>query len=266
MSSTFALWYHEFRNGDDCQMNTYRTAEVANIIGIHPNTVRLYEELGLIPKPERKSNGYRVFTDFHIQQFKLARLALQVEVLQNGLRKKILQMVKASATGDFNTALSLTEDYLQQIKQERSNAEKAIMIVKQILSGGVPESSHFFKRKEVSEYLGISMDSLRNWEMNGLLTVKRKQNGYRVYTDEDIQRLIIIRSLKCANYSLEAILHMLRQLSENPDTDIEVILNTPKQDSDIISVCDRLIVSLSAAEENAYKILSMLQDMKVRFL
>ena len=82
-------------------MKTYRTAEVANIIGIHPNTVRLYEELGLIPKPERKPNGYRVFTDFHIEQFKLARLALQVEVLQNGLRKKILQVVKASATCDF---------------------------------------------------------------------------------------------------------------------------------------------------------------------
>ncbi len=247
-------------------MNTYRTAEVASIIGIHPNTVRLYEELGFIPKPERKSNGYRIFTDFHIEQFKLARLALQVEVLQNGLRKKILQMVKASAAGDFNTALSLTEDYLQQIQQERSNAEKAIRIVKQILSGGVPENSHLFRRKEVSEYLGISMDALRNWEMNGLLTVKRKQNGYRVYTDADIQRLIMIRSLRCANYSLEAILRMLRQLSENPDTDIAVILNTPKQDSEIISVCDRLIVSLSVAEDNAYKIVSMLQDMEVRFL
>lgn len=247
-------------------MNTYRTAEVASIIGIHPNTVRLYEELGFIPKPERKSNGYRIFTDFHIEQFKLARLALQVEVLQNGLRKKILQMVKASAAGDFNTALSLTEDYLQQIQQERSNAEEAIRIVKQILSGGVPENSHLFRRKEVSEYLGISMDALRNWEMNGLLTVKRKQNGYRVYTDADIQRLIMIRSLRCANYSLEAILRMLRQLSENPDTDIAVILNTPKQDSEIISVCDRLIVSLSVAEDNAYKIVSMLQDMKVRFL
>ena len=34
------------------------------------------------------------------------------------------------------------------------------------------------KRKEVSEYLGITMDALRNWETNGLLTVKRKQNGY----------------------------------------------------------------------------------------
>lgn len=44
-----------------------------------------------------------------------------------------------------------------------------------------------YKTSEVSEYLGITMDSLQNWEMNGLLTVKRKQNGYRVYTDENIQ-------------------------------------------------------------------------------
>lgn len=247
-------------------MKTYRTAEVASIIGVHPNTVRLYEKLGLIPKPERKPNGYRIFTDFHIEQFKLARLALQVEVLQNGLRKKIIQTVKASAAGDFNTAISLTEDYLRQLQQERTNAEKAIEIVKRILSGGVPETSRCFKRKEVSEYLDISVDSLRNWEMNGLITVKRKQNGYRVYTDEDIRKLIIIRTLRCANYSLEAILQMLRQLSEDPDSDIETILNTPKQDSDIISVCDRLIVSLSAAEENACKILSMLQEMKARFL
>ena len=247
-------------------MKTYRTAEVASIIGVHPNTVRLYEKLGLIPKPERKPNGYRIFTDFHIEQFKLARLALQVEVLQNGLRKKIIQTVKASAAGDFNTAISLTEDYLRQPQQERTNAEKAIEIVKRILSGGVPETSRCFKRKEVSEYLDISVDSLRNWEMNGLITVKRKQNGYRVYTDEDIRKLIIIRTLRCANYSLEAILQMLRQLSEDPDSDIETILNTPKQDSDIISVCDRLIVSLSAAEENACKILSMLQEMKARFL
>ena len=247
-------------------MKTYRTSEVAKIIGIHPNTVRLYEKLGLIPKPERKPNGYRVFTERHIEQFRLARLALQVEILQNSLRKKILQVVKASAAGEFDTALSLTEAYLQQVRQEHSNAEESIMIAKQILSGGVPENTHFFKRKEVSEYLGISTDSLRNWEMNGLLTVKRKQNGYRVYTDEDIQRLIIIRSLRYANYSLEAILQMLRQLSEDPDTDIAEILNTPKQDAEIFSACDRLIVSLSAAEENACKILSMLQNMKARFL
>lgn len=57
-------------------MATYKTAEVAAMIGVHPNTVRLYEKMKLIPKPERLSNGYRVFTDFHIWQCKLIRKIL----------------------------------------------------------------------------------------------------------------------------------------------------------------------------------------------
>lgn len=247
-------------------MTTYKTAEVAEIIGIHPNTVRLYEKLKLIPEPERLTNGYRVFTDFHIEQCRLIRIAFQVEVLQNGLRKKIVQVVKVSATGDFDTAIMLIHEYLMQIKQEQAKAEEAIEIVKQLLFGGLQPNTQCLKRKEVSKALDISMDSLRNWEMNGLITVKRKNNGYRVYTDEDIQRLKIIRSLRCANYSLEAILRLLQQLSKNPNTDIRATLNTPKHSDDIISVCDRLIVSLSAAEKNAYKMLDMLQDMKIRFL
>lgn len=72
-------------------MNTYKTIDIARIIGIHVNTVRLYEKCGLIPKPERLGNGYWVFTDLHIEQFRLARAALQVEVLQNGLRKRAVE-------------------------------------------------------------------------------------------------------------------------------------------------------------------------------
>lgn len=109
------------------------------------------------------------------------------------------------------------------------------------------------------------MDTLRNWEINDLLTVKQKDNGYRVYADKDIQRLKIIRSLRCANYSLEAIPRLLQQLSEDPDTDIRAALNTPKQPDDIISVCDRLIVSLSIAEKSAIALLDILQEMKINF-
>lgn len=247
-------------------MKTYKTSEVASLTGIHPNTVRLYEEWNLIPKPARKENGYRVYTDFHIEQIRLARLAFQIEVVQNGLRKKIVQMVKTSAAGDFDKAVTLTREYLMQIKEEHSNAEEAIEIVKQILYGQREENTHFMRRKEVSEYLHISMDTLRNWEMNGLLCVKRKQNGYRVYTDEDIRQLKIIHSLRCANYSLEAILRMLQQLSANPHADIKQLLDTPENDSDIIAVCDKLLTSLSAAENNAREILRMLQEMKIKYL
>ncbi len=246
-------------------MKTYKTLEIAQLIGIHPNTVRMYEDLELIPKPERQPNGYRVFTDIHVEQFRLARLAFQIEVLQNGLRRKIVRMVKTSAAGDYDMALKLTQEYLMQVREEIANAEEAIVIVKQILDGRTEENIHAMKRKEVSEYLKISMDTLRNWEMNGLLTVRRKRNGYRVYTDEDIKRLKIIRSLRCANYSLEAILTMLVQLSQDPEIDIKKALDTPREDTEIIAVCDKLVTSLMAAMCNAEKMILKLKDMKSRF-
>lgn len=246
-------------------MNTYRTSEVAAMIGIHPNTVRLYEELGLIPRPVRQTNGYRVFTDIHIEQLKLARLAFEIEVIQNGLRKKIIKMVKISAAGDYDTALKITQDYLAQVRQEIMNAEEAIEIVYQILNNRLEDNSCSLRRKEVSKRLNISMDTLRNWEMNGLLTVKRKQNGYRVYTDEDIKRLKIIRSLRCANYSLQSILSMLNQLSENPDIDIKNALDTPNEETEIIAACDKLLTSLTLAEHNAGEMLIMLHKMKSAF-
>lgn len=244
-------------------MNTYRTSEVARIIGIHPNTVRLYEELELIPKPERQRNGYRVFTDVHLEQFRLARTALEVEVLQNGLRKKAINIIKSSAAGNLEEAENITKSYLQQIETEQKNAEEAIKIVKQLLYGGKQEIDKLhLTRKETADYLQISIDALRNWELNGLLTVKRRQNGYRVYTSEDIRRLKIIRSLRCANYSLSAILRMLGELSYNPKTNIRKVIDTPKETDEIISVCDKLLTSLQHAEKNAQSILIHLKNMK----
>ena len=246
-------------------MTNYKTSEIAKIMSVHPNTVRLYEKLGLIPIAKRLPNGYRVFTDFHLEQFKLARLALQIEILQNGLRKKIIRMIKTSAQGNFDEALFLTKEYLIQIKEEQKNAEEAIIIVKQILLGKTYQNEMYLKRKEVASYLNISMDSLRNWEMNGLVTIKRKQNGYRIYNSDDINRLKIIRSLRCANYSLESILRLINQLSKNPDIDIKMVLDTPQTDVDIIAVCDKLITSLLSAEKNTKKLIFMLNKMKKKF-
>ncbi len=246
-------------------MNTYRTAEVAKIVGVHPNTVRLYEKLKLIPEVKRQENGYRIFNDFHIEQFRLARAALKVEILQNGLRKKAMNIIKTSATGNFDKAIALTADYLEQLEQEKSNAEEAIDIVNNLLSGKYDSNELLLKRKEVSEYLNVSMDTLRNWELNGLLTVKRKSNGYRVYTDEDLRRLKVIRVLRCANYSLSSILRMLNALSNNPDIDIRNVIGMPEEGEDIITACDKLLLSLYDAKQNALFMKQTLINMKEMF-
>ena len=206
-------------------MNTYRTVDLARMFGIHVNTVRLYERYGLIPKAERTQSGYRIFTELHVEQFKLARAALRVEVLQ--------------------------------VEQEIKHAEEAVRICTRLLAGskepctGNNGEQTVYTRKEAAGILGVTIDTLRNWELNGLFSVRRMANGYRVYTEEDMQRLTIIRSLRCANYSLSSILRMLNALSRNPSADIRKIIDTPGEDDDIITACDKLLTSLAEAKENA---------------
>ena len=246
-------------------MKSYRTAQVAKIVGVHPNTVRLYEQLGLIPKPARSANGYRIFTDLHIAHFRLARMAFAVEVLQNGLRKKAVSIVKISATGQYEQAVGMAEEYLRQIRDEQRHALEAIEIVREILSGVDPETSgerDGLTRKEAAEALQVTIDTLRNWEMNGLLTAKRLRNGYRIYHAEDIRLLKVIRSLRCANYSLSAILRMLQALSGDPEADLSKVIDTPGKDEDIVSACDRLLTSLRSAEINASAVLEQLAALK----
>ncbi|EHZ2983391.1 MerR family transcriptional regulator [Enterococcus faecalis] len=243
-------------------MKTYQTSEIAKIIGIHPNTVRLYEDLKLIPVVERRKNGYRIFTDSHIEQFRLARAAFKVEILQNGLRKKAINIIKMSATGNFDEAIGLTKEYLSQLQQEKDNAEEAILIVKELLNGDSTSKNLLLKRKETAEYLGITIDTLRNWELNGLLRVKRKANGYRVYSSDDIKRLRIIRVLRCANYSLASILRMLNALSDNPEANIKGVIGMPESNEEIITACDKLLQSLNEATENALFMKKHLKKMK----
>ena len=46
---------------------------------------------------------------------------------------------------------------------------------------------------------------------------------------------------------------------------METILNTPGENEDIISVCDRLILSLQSAASDVEQIIQMLESMKKNF-
>lgn len=158
-------------------MNTYTTSAIAKIVGMHPNTVRFYEDMQLITKPKRKKNGYRIFTELHIYQFKIARMAFQIELLQNGLRKQCVDIIKTVARGDIDKALELSDRYSEHINQEKYNASDAIKNAKDILENKNDNLTKIcMTRKETAMYLGITTDTLRNWELNGLIRIKRRQN------------------------------------------------------------------------------------------
>lgn len=242
-------------------MKTYSTSEVAKIVGLHPNTIRRYEEWELIPIPPRAENGYRVFTEYHIETIKIAQIAFQIEVLQSGLRITMVDMVKAVARYDFVEAQALLDHYLNLLDQEISDANDVIHVVEEILAGKSEAVDTCLTRSEAAEYLGVTSEALRNWERNGLLIIKRSKNNYRVYDGEDIKRLKIIRTLRSAKYSLTAILRMLNAIDQEKQ-DIKPLLNPTDPDDSILTACDNLIDSLEKAKSNAYDLKKKVAEMQ----
>lgn len=59
---------------------------------------------------------------------------------------------------------------------------------------------------------------------------------------------------------------MMNAILQNEGTDAKQVLNTPNENEDIVSVCDKLIVSLNNAKKNAEEIINMLAEMKSKYL
>lgn len=243
-------------------MKTYRTGEIAAQTGLHPNTIRFYEDIGFIAKPARLPNGYRVFTRLDLEQVRFCRLALRAEALQNGLRDTAVAIIRLSAALDFARARQRTREYIAQIDREIAFAEGAIDSVEVALARRPLPERAARKRSEAAEALGITVETLRNWERNGLIRVGRLQNGYRVYTPEDMKQLLIIRTLRCANYSISAILRLVGRLSESREISVLKTLDTPYETEEIVSACDHLLSSLISARQDAEKMIEQIKRME----
>lgn len=248
---------------------TYTTSQVAAMVGVHPNTVRLYEKVGFITKPHYKENGYREFTDLQVDQMRFGRMALKSELIQNGLRHQEVYIVKLVAQEKWQEAIDETKRYRGMLDKEKNNAKEAIEITNKILAHEkIEERPIALTRKQAAKYLDTTVDKIRNWELNGLIKISRKQNGYRIYTNEDIRLLKIIRALRCANYSLMAILRLINHLKTTEKINVEEMLNTPKTIENMeisMNVCDQLLQSLNEASGYADYMLCMLKEMKEKY-
>lgn len=240
----------------------YKTAQIAELIGVHPNTIRFYEEMELLPVIPRTKSGYRVFDERHVQQLWLLRTAFRAEIISSRLRQQVFEIVKTAAAGDIEGAYEETQKYLQHLREERAGAEEAIRITLDIIdnSNSEEESLVYTGRNETAAILGITMDVLRDWERNGLIRVPRNSRGFRQYGIRELKRLKIIRTLRNAHYSMMSILRMLNRMDKG-ETNIREIINTPDEDEDIVCAADRYITALSMAEKDAAEMLGMLTEM-----
>ncbi len=74
-----------------------------------------------------------------------------------------------------------------------------------------------------AEFPDLTLSSLRFLEKEGLLQPQRTQGGHRLYSDEDIARIRLIKRLQSQRYyPLETIRHMLGKLKQAKNTEAEM--------------------------------------------
>jgi DNA-binding transcriptional MerR regulator len=258
---------------------TLRTSDVARAAGVHPNTVRLYEQWGFLPQIPRSPAGYRLFTQDHVDQMRLARTALRGPWPGRAIKRSALDLVRQAAAGDLGGALEQAYRHLALVQAERAQAEAAVQLLERWAQGAAVDASEERLRiGDAARLLGVTADMLRNWERNGLVAVPRDpRNGYRLYGATEIGRCRVIRMLSRAGYGMMAILRMLiyldRGLGRVQDGYLRQVLDTPRADErmgldsgvpgdpEIYHAADRWLSALAAFEERAQDIIRQLEAM-----
>ncbi len=99
---------------------------------------------------------------------------------------------------------------------------------------------------EVAARTGLSLRSLRHWEEVGLLRPSgRTEGGFRLYTEADVEKILVIRRMKPLGFTLEQMSAAMR--------DIEVLRDRAAADRHA-EASERLAVILADAAERREKL------------
>lgn len=239
-----------------------RTHHIAKDLGVHVNTVRLYEEWGFLPPIPRSKNGYRAYSQMHLEQARLVRLTLQWPYI--GDKAMLIDLVKSAANGDLGMAMELAYKYLAVIRVERTIAESALEFLERWAAGHLLESPRRSMHiSEAAQHLNVSVDMLRNWERNGLISVPRDpENHYRLYGTAELGRIRVIRTLVQAGYSLMAILQMFLRFDAGDTDNLRDALHVPPEEDELVQVItNRWMDSLIELEARAQSIIKQIGHM-----
>lgn len=250
------------------QIKTYLPSELARIFDIHPNTVRLYEKLGYISKALRKPNGYREFTERHLLQLKICRHIFGYPFKSRRIRNAGNLVIGASADWNIESGKKYARHYIYSIQFDMDIAEKASYTLEQwsdheVTNNIISPSEKQYNRKEIAVLLGITSETVRNWERNELISsAKHGKNNERIFDNSDLERLRIIYMLRQAGYSISSI-HRCLSMHDRGHIDLALpMLNDPVKEEDLLSIGDRLLFELKRLENAALKIPLIFDEME----
>lgn len=144
-------------------MNGYNIGEVAELLGVSRDTLRIYEEQGLI-KPMRNHNGYRIYTDddmglrYLCSEFDVSRIADENKNNDKDKNKNGERLISEKPKAGF----LIIKDYEPAAVKRSDLMEKTVRmsfescIVRRIISKEpVPGMEEILKTLSLAEVYGM---------------------------------------------------------------------------------------------------------------
>jgi DNA-binding transcriptional MerR regulator len=178
---------------------TLRGVDLARAAGLSVQQIRNYVDVGLLPPAGRAANGYRIFTDQHVEALAVARTLLDTYGWELAVRA-----MTAVHRGDPATAAAIADRAHAQLDSERSEVTGLL----RAFDGDLPPDIHIRRPLRIGDaaaIAGVRPSALRVWEDMGLLTPGREPGtGYRTYDQTQVVRARVTALLRATGYSLPA--------------------------------------------------------------
>lgn len=100
----------------------WRRGELAKLTGVHPETIRYYEHIGLLPAPPRRGNGYREYDARHRDRLRFIARARALGFPLDEIRS-LLELADGGMP-DCATVQQITAAHLAAIRDRIRDLER----------------------------------------------------------------------------------------------------------------------------------------------
>lgn len=243
----------------------YNANDLAKLFGIHSNTVRLYEQLGFITQAQRNTNNYRMFGELHVLQIKVCRSIFGYPFTNRRIRNAGNEIMWAMAKKQWGAAIQYTDCYIKIIEQEIMTAKTAAEMLRKWANPTADTDNSLderkLTRKETANFLGVTVETVRNWERNKLIISDRVgRKGEKLYSNADLGRMCVIFVLLHSGYSVASIYRSISFYDKGYAELVTSALNNPEQ-NELISVGDNWLNELLKLMQAAQKIYPIIEEM-----
>ncbi len=165
--------------GSDASTRYLRTSEIARDLGVHVNTVRMYESSGLLPDIPRSPNGYRQYSAMHLEQARLVHLTLRLALpgRQSPAARPDQECHRRRPRHGHGAGPT---SILPYCAWSAPSPRSAIEFLERWAAGHLMDTPR--QRVHITkgaQHLNVTVDMLRNWERNSL--IGRAARPSRVY-------------------------------------------------------------------------------------